>query len=228
MLSVVKTTVVVDGCSHSVCDFGGEGFEVLQALPKLARQRQELAITQLHEASELIISNDVDVTVTTLEGEDGKRKIFVVREGDIKDADGKTIEKTKKAHAIHWTQGPEWTDEEREQFFESLEKDIELRVEADVEHMERKLEKLRIHEADGHKMAMKFTADCDKDADMVDVKQKGDGQVMVICKSKIMASALNGLKRAREDVKRDTSLSEETRNEILESLDEQIRELSKI
>lgn len=50
-----------------------------------------------------------------------------------------------------------------------------------------------------------------------------DGKrVIRICKSKIMASALTGLKEARAALATNKELDEETRTEVLKALDEQI------
>lgn len=64
--------------------------------------------------------------------------------------------------------------------------------------------------------------------DIASHKTRNDGtNVVMICKSKVMAEALAGLKEARAEIAKDTEMDAETRAEVLRSLDEQIRNWNK-
>lgn len=68
--------------------------------------------------------------------------------------------------------------------------------------------------------------DCKDSADARAGKLKDGRKVMVLCRTNVMASALVGLRQAREEIARDTDIPGEARAEVLRALDEQIAKLS--
>lgn len=67
--------------------------------------------------------------------------------------------------------------------------------------------------------------DC-KDSAARTGKHKDGKNVMVLCRTNVMASALVGLRQAREEIARDKDITGEARAEVLRALDEQIARLS--
>lgn len=62
--------------------------------------------------------------------------------------------------------------------------------------------------------------------DMVETRDGKDGkQIITICKSRIDATARAGLESAREEIAKDSSIPEETRQRVLQTLDAQIARL---
>jgi beta-lactamase regulating signal transducer with metallopeptidase domain len=64
------------------------------------------------------------------------------------------------------------------------------------------------------------------DTDVATTVEKDDGRTIYICKAKVMAHALSGLKEARAEIAKDSEMSSEMRSELLETLDEQIERWS--
>ncbi len=64
------------------------------------------------------------------------------------------------------------------------------------------------------------------DTDVATTVERDDGRTIYICKAKVMAHALSGLKEARAEIAKDSELSSEMRSELLETLDEQIERWS--
>ncbi len=54
------------------------------------------------------------------------------------------------------------------------------------------------------------------------VTNKDGKQTILICKSRIQASARNGLQQARDEIARDKNIPEEARKQVLDTLDRQI------
>ena len=64
--------------------------------------------------------------------------------------------------------------------------------------------------------------------DVASHRTLSDGtNVVMLCKSKVMAEALNGLKEARAEIASDKEMDAETRAEVLRVLDEQIKNWNK-
>ncbi len=59
------------------------------------------------------------------------------------------------------------------------------------------------------------------------VNESGDGQIVMVCKSDVIASALSGLKEARSSLAKDKKLDDRVRAQVLERIDEQIRKWEK-
>ncbi|MEL7446173.1 MAG: hypothetical protein AAGK02_10200, partial [Pseudomonadota bacterium] len=56
------------------------------------------------------------------------------------------------------------------------------------------------------------------------VKERGDGsRIVYMCQARVMAHALEGLEEAREQISKNREIQGELREQLLETLDEQIR-----
>jgi beta-lactamase regulating signal transducer with metallopeptidase domain len=80
-------------------------------------------------------------------------------------------------------------------------------------------------EAGKHHVMIEMT--CDGDEAVSENTNKDGKKVVKICKSHIMASAIEGLREAREELAQDENLSAEMRERIIEQLDSQIAEWEK-
>ncbi|WP_394727950.1 M56 family metallopeptidase [Altererythrobacter sp. GH1-8] len=85
--------------------------------------------------------------------------------------------------------------------------------------------KLELESEQGGRTVVKMKC---KGDDITAQETREDGtNVVMICKSKVMAEALAGLKEARAEIAKDSEMDAETRAEVLRSLDEQIRNWNK-
>lgn len=156
-----------------------------------------------------------------------ERKVIVVR---TKDGETEVIE---PGHAEHEERRIVIMDDGKL----SEEERARLRAElkADMKAMEGDLAEARKE----HRLAMiemrrelggdltRINVDC-KDAAASGGWQKKDGKkVMVLCRSEVTASAVAGLRQARDEIARDGNMSGEIRAEVLKALDEQIARMSR-
>ena len=145
-----------------------------------------------------------------------ERHVYVSRDVDG-DGEGKKIRKIE----IHDGEG--LTKEEIEEIMIEVKEGL---AEADI----------AIEEA--HKMAIEIASEAGENHFMVEMSCDGDEmvsestsedgkKVMKICKTQIMASALEGLREARRELAENEELSGEIRERVLNQLDAQIAEWEK-
>lgn len=112
---------------------------------------------------------------------------------------------------------------------------IRAEIQSEMKNMEGELAEARKE----HRIAMiemrravgddmtRIDVDCKDGAGKGGWEQKGGKKVMILCKTDVTASALSGLREARDEIARDANLTGEIRAEVLKALDEQIARMSK-
>ena len=173
---------------------------------------------------------------------------------EVKTPDGK-VKRIEKVYVIKG--GENMSAEEREEMFEKMREErheaheahMEARAEAHEAHMEPRKVRKMVHaelvdaraiaeealkevelelasmDMDGEKTVVQMR--CEGDEMASQKKGKNGENVVMICKSKIMAEALSGLNEARAEIASDTDMDAETKAQVLRSLDEQIRNWDK-
>ena len=121
--------------------------------------------------------------------------------------------------------GGQFSDEEIEEIMVDVREGL---VEAQEALAEARVEIERV-KADKDGMRTKVKLKCKSDSDEVaEVVEHGNGQQTVyLCQARVMAQALTGLREAREAIARNREITGKMRSELLETLDEQIREWEK-
>ena len=145
-----------------------------------------------------------------------ERHVYVSRDVDT-DGEGKRVRKIK----IH--EGEGLTKEEIEEIMVEVKEGL---AEADIAIAEaHKIAIEMANEAGEHHFMVEMSCDGD---DMVSESISEDGKkVMKICKTHIMASALEGLREARRELAENEELSGDIRQRVLDQLDAQIAEWEK-
>jgi hypothetical protein len=79
-------------------------------------------------------------------------------------------------------------------------------------------------DADGARGRTVVEMKCDNSSsEVATTRERGDGtQVVMLCRTRVMAQALEGLREAREEIASDSELDARTRQRILDELDRQI------
>ncbi|XUU60139.1 M56 family metallopeptidase [Erythrobacter sp. HA6-11] len=99
----------------------------------------------------------------------------------------------------------------------ALAESVDARAEAERAIKEVRLE---LEGSEGGRTTVEMKCEGDE---IASEKTREDGtNVVMICKSKVMAEALKGLKQARAEIAKNSEMDAETRKEVLRSLDEQI------
>lgn len=144
----------------------------------------------------------------------------IVTEDIEKDADGNDVKKVRKMRVVR--DGEELSEEQM--------KEIMVQVRAGLDQADVAL--AQAHEA--HEIAIKHMNGDDKNVTVVEIKCEdgskgkemrfGDGEESTrICKSEIMASALEGLREARKELMSEEDLPADLRDQIIAALDAKIK-----
>lgn len=147
-----------------------------------------------------------------------KHKDRIVIQIDDDEKGGHKKKVIKKEYKVH-TDGRHLSDEELSEIMvevrESLAEVDEVLAETDVIVAE------ALAEAGEHRTEVRM--ECSNDSDEVStVIENENGRTVLICKTRIMAQALSGLKEAREQIANDSEMSDRMRQQVLETLDAQI------
>ena len=151
--------------------------------------------------------------------DDEDENVFVVRvtEEDENGERRKIVERHRKVYKVD---RKELSEEERARIRAEIKREL-----ADVEvHLDeaRKAHKQALIELRRDGVATKIEVDC-KDGERTGEWKTEDGQrVLMLCKSKIHAQALTGLREARNAIARNAEMDKEIREQVLRALDEQI------
>lgn len=171
-------------------------------------------------AFQAITEFDPDVEFETdVEVDHSKEKVFV-RIDEREDKHGTKHRNVKKERTVIMnTEGHTLSKEERAEIMatvrESLAEVDEILAETDV------IVKEALEEAGAARTEVKM--ECrGGDTDVATTVENDEGRTVYLCKAKIMAHALSGLKEARAEIAKDNEMSSEMRSELLETLDEQI------
>lgn len=138
------------------------------------------------------------------EAEPGTHKDHEVRRIVIKDGEGKL--------------SPEERAEMEREIREAMK---EMKADMAEARREIRLAFKDMEAAQGEMTTIDF--DCDGALEISEEKGAKGPRKMMVCKSQVMASALQGLKAARDAIAKDSSMSDEIRAEVLRSLDEEIK-----
>jgi len=147
-----------------------------------------------------------------------KHKDRIVIQIDDDEKGGHKKKVIKKEYKVH-TDGRHLSDEELSEIMvevrESLAEVDEVLAETDVIVAE------ALAEAGENRTEVRM--ECSNDSDEVStVIENENGRTVLICKTRIMAQALSGLKEAREQIANDSEMSDRMRQQVLETLDAQI------
>ncbi|HSF11432.1 MAG TPA: M56 family metallopeptidase [Erythrobacter sp.] len=165
------------------------------------------------------------------EGEDGTRKVIIrqhsAKEGEGEgekrmvrrfDWDGKTIHlDTRRLEGM--------TKEEHEEMRAAIRKGLAEAERAGAESQRAlAIAMAEAEKARGTAPRIMMLNTCDGDgSEPTETRTDKDGQqTVVICKSRVFAQARSGLEEARAEIARDKDIPEETRKQVLETLDRQI------
>lgn len=159
-----------------------------------------------------------DVQVNT--SDDGKVRTVVLR----KTREGEPGPGEKHETRVVWMgdkQGQLSAEEKAEMEREIREAMKEMKADMAEARREIRLAFTDMESARGEMVQLDF--DCDGALEVSEDKGAKVPRKVVLCKSDVMASALAGLKAAREAIAKDSSMSDEIRAEVLRSLDEEIK-----
>ena len=149
-----------------------------------------------------------------------EERVIVIRTDDGEGGDG-------ERHVSRWVTRSEYSTEEMsdERMEEIM---IEVRrglAEADkvMEDMPRIIEEAMAEsEAAGGRTVIEMKCDNSSD-EIATTRESRDGtRVVMLCQTRVMAKAIEGLREAREEIARDREMNKRTREQILKELDRQI------
>lgn len=150
---------------------------------------------------------------------DADTQVFVIRDIE-EDEDGKKHKVIRGERKIVIKGDEKMTREEREELMKELREEL-AEVEVEVKEAMQEV-RLAVLEMDQDGQKVKIRTEC-KDGDGHGEWTDKDGtKVIHICKSQVMASALTGLKSAREAIAKNTDMDKSMRDEVLQALDEKI------
>lgn len=161
----------------------------------------------------------VDIESTTPDADEGE-KVYVIREERIGD-DGKRELRVSRYSTR--TDGDHPDKEEMARIMAEVRREL---AEADgevAEAMEEHRVALAIAHQDG-KAPTAISVDCDDNGAK---SSKDGGHAVKVCSTHIMASAVEGLREARQALASNTELSEDIRDEVLRELDAKIKQWEK-
>lgn len=163
--------------------------------------------------------DDVEVEVETTE--DGKREVHVIRKVERTGEEGEEKELNHERRIMFMGDGEKLSQAEREKIIAEVRADLD-RADAEMEGARRELRTAVIEMDDAKHGLTKVSVQCrggDKGAEW----RSSDGETVTrLCTSEVMASAVDGLKQAREAIARNSEMDAEIRAEILKALDEKI------
>ncbi|NMW31593.1 hypothetical protein HKD42_05930 [Altererythrobacter sp. RZ02] len=150
---------------------------------------------------------------------ENETRVYVVDTAAEESDDKKTVKVINRTKSVYIQGDDNMTPEEREELLRELREElVDVRVEVKEAMKEAEVAIIELRDEGVTNISMECT-----DAGEAGETTDSDGKrVIRICKSKIMASALTGLKEARAALATNKELDEETRTEVLKALDEQI------
>lgn len=179
----------------------------------------------VEEHVEIITLDGDDVDI---EAGDGERRVMVIRrDGEHTDEHGEVKHESHVERRIITRKGERLSDEERARIMEEIEEAMGDLDEARGEMREaRRMAFIEMERAGGEHRT-KVEVRCDNNTDSGGgTWTSEDGKTVAICSTQITASALEGLREAREEIASSTELDEEIRAQVLRSIDQQIERWS--
>ena len=161
------------------------------------------------------------------DGEKVERKVMVFRHKDGEHAEGEPHVMVNEDRKVIVIDGKGMSEEERARLRAELKESmLEMEGELAEARKEHRLAMIEMRR-DGGGDLTRIKVDC-KDAAGKDGWQQRDGKkVMILCQSDITASAVAGLREARDQIASDGNLTGDIRAEVLKALDEQIARMSR-
>jgi beta-lactamase regulating signal transducer with metallopeptidase domain len=161
----------------------------------------------------------------TADGEPRRKVVIVRREAGAPAADGEERKVERRTHVIRHD-GKEMTEEERARFrAEMREKMAGLRAELDAAHEARRVAMVEMRK--GFEHVTGYDENCDADRPSA-VSEMRDGRtVTVLCRKRIQADALSGIKEARASIAADADMDPSIKAQVLQALDQQIAQWGK-
>ena len=173
-----------------------------------------------------IVKIDPDAETEVIETEDG-RTVIIKREID-ENSDGKVEKRVEKIKIV---KGEKMSEEELEVMLEGLRAGLSEADKA-MKDMPKIVKRAMIDmDVDGADGRTIIKMSCDGEPGEATWVEDGEGKTktktIVMCQSKIMAEALDGLKEARDEIAQDREMTTEIREKVLKVLDEQIKNWKK-
>ena len=159
------------------------------------------------------------------DGEKVERKVIVIKhkDGNGEDERHVTVDEDRRVIILD---GKGMSEEERAKLRAELDRDMKAMegdlAEARKEHRLAMIEMRRAKDGD----LTRIDVDCKDGAPDGGWQGKDGKKVMVLCRTNVTASALAGLREARDEIARDDNLKGDIRAQVLKALDEQIAKMS--
>lgn len=166
-------------------------------------------------------------TEAPADGDKVERKVMIFRHKDGEHAEGDPEVIVNEDRKVIVIDGKGMSEEERARLRAELKENMrEMEGELAEARKEHRLAMMEMRRELGGDLT-RIKVDC-KDAAGKDGWQQKDGKkVMILCHSDITASAVAGLRAARDQIARDGTMSGDVRAEVLKALDEQIAKMSR-
>ena len=164
---------------------------------------------------------EVDPDVDASPDVQREERVFVWRSEDAsEDAKDGRVERRVQRRVIRSDR--EMSEEEIEEMMEELREGLAEADEA-LEEMPRTLA-LAITEAEGEAGRTVVRMECDNSTDEVtSTRENSDGtRVVMVCQTRVMAQALEGLREARKSIATDSEMPDDIRSQVLAEIDQQI------
>ncbi|UAB77314.1 hypothetical protein INR77_10890 [Erythrobacter sp. SCSIO 43205] len=174
-----------------------------------------------HEERVFVVKNDED-------SEEKNVRVIVKREmADAPDGEGQVKREMRIRRSIETDADGKLSEEQIEEIMTGVRAGLEEanRVLEDLPQIiETAMAEVEVEmDREGH-AKVRVESSCDgSDSEVATTSELGDGtRVVKICQKRVMATALEGLKEAREDIKNDTGLSKQARKAALREIDRAI------
>ena len=177
------------------------------------------AISSVDPDMDIDVDVDEDVKVEKIINKDGETIIIKMKGEDGQERTRKHVIKERKV--VISEDGKVLSEVDMEKIMAEVREGLadvdEVLAETDVIIAE------AMAEAGQHNTVVKM--ECSNDpSEISTVVENDEGRTVMICKSRIMAQALSGLEEARNAIANNPEMPAEIREQVLESLDEQIEQ----
>ncbi len=148
-----------------------------------------------------------------------EKHVVVIREVES-DEDGKERKVIRHEYKMHADHDHKMSKDEREAMLKELREKLD-NMDAEIDDA---MENVRVAmiemDRNGHKTSVRM--ECKGDKETTEWTDENGKKVVSICKSRIMAHALTGLKEARAAIAEDSEMAADMRKEVLAALDKKI------
>ncbi|MXO90448.1 M56 family metallopeptidase [Pontixanthobacter aquaemixtae] len=151
------------------------------------------------------------------EAKEVEREVFVIEDVE-EDADGER-RKVRK-HRIVTRDGKHMTREEKDAMIAEMRAEM-AGMEGEIEDAMKEV-RVSVIEMNNDGKRTRVETTCKAGKRLGDTSEVDGQRVVHVCKSEVMASALKGLKEARESIAKNSDMSDEMRAEVLRTIDDKI------